>query len=151
MPQPALTLKKQEVEPRVFAVFLSSVNQGQIPNHGVLYMGLHYSTEEALEKAEEMGRAQSIQVFGQSVGFNIRIHESMLVRDILDKSTITEVPVVREPSALGDYSDSKLKNQLMKQIVENKDRSLFKKIGWMFTTNEEKFLTDNLKRSSNSK
>lgn len=140
-----LKIIKQEVEPRVFAVSLSSVNQGKIPNHGVLYMGLHYSTEEALEKAEEMGRVQSMQVFGQSVGFNIRIHESMTVRDILDKTTIKEAPVAPAPSVLGDYSDSKLKNQIMKQIIENKDRSLFKKIGWAFNENESRFLSDNLK------
>lgn len=140
-----LKIIKQEVEPRVFAVSLSSVNQGQIPNHGVLYMGLHYSNEEALEKAEEMGRAQSMQIFGQSIGFNIRIHESMTVRDILDKTTIKEAPVEEVPSVLGDYSDSKLKNQIMKQIIENADRSLFKKLGWAFTANEAKFLGDNLK------
>ena len=134
-------IKTKAIKPKVYALVLrNSLNE-------FLYQGIHYSLEEALQRAREIAKERTSLLGGSFLDWN------MVLWNMLDLEQIQNEVIEDNTQNFKDYLDKTIegldkdfdKNELMTKILETKDKKLFKEKIKLFDKNEIKMLEKGLK------
>lgn len=137
------TLKRRLTEPKVYALVIK-VNQNM-----ALYTGVHFSLEEAYTAARRRNAAR-IGKSSNDTDHELWMWEIMSIQAINDLSSPQEPIELKEAQKIELTSDdmvgqlSTMKNDLMKKIIDTKDKEMFDKAKSMFSDSEQRLILDRL-------
>ena len=122
-------IKTKEIQPKIYSLLLQNLN------HLFLYQGMDYSEEDARIEAIHEATKQNPLI---SPGWRQILGVYTSMEQLKDKLIQCNIEITNKTE--------QDKNELMKKIINNKDRTLFTQNKTKFNENEIKLLLEALKK-----
>jgi len=145
--QNIIDIKPRQTELRVYSIVLSSGSTSTYGSKRMLWLGLSYTLEEAILRAKEMA-LRNYPEEGNSVMFwTPEMYLSAPVSQMMEEGiAVSRREVGGVPTISGFPKLERTKNDIMNQIIDTRDKALFKKHLKAFTKEERAFLRDSFKK-----